>query len=244
MKRLSDFDALSFDCYGTLIDWERGLAEALAPWAENAGLDIGRDRLLETFASYETGVQQAHPGMVYQEVLASVLHRIGDRFAAPVSPETAARFGGSVGEWPAFADSAEALQRLKTRYKLIILSNVDRGSFYLSSLRLGVAFDLVITAQDVGAYKPSPKSFPAMLARLDDIDVRRDRLLHVAQSLFHDHDPARAAGLASVWIDRRHGQEGFGATPAPESGKVNADWRFPSMKAFADAALAEEPASS
>ena len=147
-----------------------------------------------------------------------------------------AAFGASVGRWPAFADSAEALARLHRRFRLVILSNVDRASFAASNHHLGVEFDLVLTAEDVGAYKPSPRSFPALLEGISSIGVSRDELLHVAQSLYHDHEPARAVGLPSVWIDRRHDREGFGATPAPRADDVAPDWTFPSMAAFADVA--------
>ncbi len=142
-------------------------------------------------------------------------------------------FGASVGRWPPFPDSAEALSRLKRRFALVILSNVDRASFAASNARLDVEFDLVVTAEDVGAYKPSPRSFPALLERIGSIGVAPDRLLHVAQSLYHDHEPARAAGIPAVWIDRRHGREGFGATPPPQQ-EVVPRWRYPSLAAFAD----------
>jgi 2-haloacid dehalogenase len=122
------------------------------------------------------------------------------------------------------------------------VSNVDRDSFAASSRRLGVTFTSVITAQDVGSYKPSPRNFEALLAETDRLGVPRGRLLHVAQSLFHDHVPAKQAGLPTVWINRRHDRAGSGATPVPPVA-VAPDWEFPSMRAFADA-VAAEPASS
>jgi 2-haloacid dehalogenase len=114
------------------------------------------------------------------------------------------------------------------------LSNVDRDSFAASNRRLGVTFSAVITAQDVGSYKPSPRNFEALLAEAGRLGVPEGRLLHVAQSLFHDHVPAKQAGLPTVWINRRHGRPGRGATPAPAT-EVTPDWEFPSMRAFADA---------
>ncbi|HSF85717.1 MAG TPA: HAD-IA family hydrolase [Acidimicrobiia bacterium] len=238
MSEFAGFDALSFDCYGTLIDWEAGIAEALERWAAGHGVTAPTDELVAAFAAVETEVQSEHPATLYPEVLALALPRIAARFGAEATPEDARAFGASVGDWPAFADSADALARLAERFKLIILSNVDRESFARSNRRLGVEFDLIVTAQDVGAYKPSPSSFPAMLARLGDIGVERGKLLHVAQSLYHDHEPAAAVGLPSVWIDRRHDQGGYGATPPPQS-TVEPRWRFPTMVAFADAALSD-----
>lgn len=238
MSEFDEFKALSFDCYGTLIDWEAGIVGQLVPWAERHGVDASADELMSVFATIETQVESEQPGALYPTVLAVTLDRIAQRFAVEATPEERAAFGASVGSWPPFADSAESLARLKERFKLIILSNVDRQSFAVSNERLGVDFDLVITAQDVGAYKPSSASFPALLAALPSIGVKREELLHVAQSLFHDHEPARAIGLPSVWIDRRHEAGGFGATPPPRSGTIAVDWRFTSMKDFADAALA------
>ena len=127
---------------------------------------------------------------------------LGAQLDAPVSDEEAAAFGASVPDWPAFPDSPEALARLAARYRLIILSNVDRTSFAGSNRRLGVTFTSILTAQDVGSYKPSPRNFAALAAERERLGIPEGRLLHVAQSLFHDHVPAKAAGLPTVWINR------------------------------------------
>jgi 2-haloalkanoic acid dehalogenase type II len=235
MGEFDRFRALSFDCYGTLIDWEAGIGDELARWAANHGVEASREELLAAMAGVETEVEREHPGLLYPDVLATALDRIGEQLGAPVNDAERASFAASVGRWPTFLDSADALARLHERFRLIILSNVDRASFAASQARLGVEFDLVITAQDVGAYKPSERSFAALLEAIGDVGVDRGELLHVAQSLYHDHEPARAAGLPSVWIDRRHDRDGYGATPPPRS-DVAPDWRFPSMAAFADAA--------
>jgi 2-haloalkanoic acid dehalogenase type II len=166
-------------------------------------------------------------------VLEEVLQRIAARLGVEASVEEVARFGRSAGEWPAFPDTVEALARLKARFRLIIVSNVDRDSFAGSNRRLGVAFDRIITAEDVGSYKPHPAHFEALQATLPSLGVDRHQLLHVAQSLFHDHEPAQRHGLESVWIDRRSDREG-GATPLP-TGAVHPRWRFPSLADFADA---------
>jgi len=152
-----------------------------------------------------------------------------------VSDEWAQKLGASVPDWPAFADSAAALTSLARDYRLIILSNVHRDGFAGSNVRLAVEFDKIITAQDVKAYKPAPNHFEALDRALAELGVPRERLLHVAQSLFHDHVPAKRHGLRSVWINRRHDRPGWGATPEP-AGEYSYDLEFPSMEAFAAAA--------
>ena len=232
--QLTDFDALSFDCYGTLIDWEAGIAAALRPWAGRHGLALGDEGLLTAYSDHEARAEADHPTALYPEILARSMRALGAQLDAPVSDEEAAAFGASVPDWPAFPDSPEALARLAARYRLIILSNVDRTSFAGSNRRLGVTFTSILTAQDVGSYKPSPRNFAALAAERERLGIPEGRLLHVAQSLFHDHVPAKAAGLPTVWIDRRRDQPGWGATPEP-SAPVTPDWTFPSMAAFADA---------
>jgi 2-haloacid dehalogenase len=235
MGEFNGFRALSFDCYGTLIDWESGLSAELDRWATAHDLTVGKAELLDAVGRWENQIEREHPTALYPDVLAMTLDRIAADFGVTATDEERAAFGGSVGAWPAFPDSPTALARLKERFKLIILSNVDRDSFAASNERLGVEFDLIITAQDVGAYKPSRKNFEALLEAIDDIGIARDELLHVAQSLYHDHEPAAAFGLPSVWIDRRHDQPGAGATPPPST-TVRPRWTFPTLAAFADAA--------
>lgn len=232
--RLDDFEALSFDCYGTLIDWESGLKAGLAEVRRLARDGTSIDELVETYAGCEAETERSIPGLRYPEVIARSTIATGAIYGVTVPSEMAARIGASVADWPAFPDSAAALARLQQRYKLIILSNVDRASFAGSNARLGVTFDAVLTAEDIGSYKPSPRNFEALLAHTADMGIDPERLLHVAQSLFHDHVPAKAAGLSTVWIDRRWNQAGFGATPPPPS-VVTPDWTFGSMAEFADA---------
>jgi 2-haloacid dehalogenase len=227
------FAALSFDCYGTLIDWEQGILDALRPWTARAGADVSDEALLAGFAELETVEQAADPAP-YPEILARVLRRLGERLGVPVSDVDASSFGGSIGAWPAFPDTPAALTRLASRYRLIILSNVDRASFRASNERLGVRFDAIVTAEDVGSYKPDPRNFAALLSTAAELGIASDRLLHVAQSLYHDHVPAKAAGLSTVWIDRRSGRSGSGATPRPERA-IHPDGTFPTLAAFADA---------
>lgn len=237
MNDFARFTALSFDCYGTLIDWERGIADALRPWAERAGLEIDDDQLVAAHGRNEALVQQDGPRLPYPEILAATLRRIGAELGMPVSDDDAARYGASVGEWPAFPDSAGALAALAERFKLIILSNVDRTSFARSIVKLGVAFDLIVTAEDVGSYKPDLRNFEHLFASLGRIAVDRSGLLHVAESLYHDHEPAQRLGLPSVWIHRRLGKKGFGATAQPTTTLVPR-WEYASLADFAGAALA------
>ena len=167
-------------------------------------------------------------------MLAEAFRRTGASLGKPVSDQWAARLGDSVPDWPAFPDSAGALARLAGRYQLIILSNVHRAGFAGSNRQLRGNFAAIITAEDVGAYKPAENHFRALDAKLAELHLDRSGLLHVAQSLFHDHVPAKREGLPSVWINRRHDRPGWGATPEPGE-----DWsynlEFESMAAFADA---------
>lgn len=235
--RLSDFDVLTFDCYGTLIDWESGIVAALRRWLARHGREEPAERLLALFARHESTQQAETPAMLYPELLGRVLRRIGADLGVPVDEADMRAFGASVGDWPTFPDSPEALARLKRHYRLFVLSNVDRGSFEGSARRLGVAFDGVFTAEEIGSYKPDPRNFRYMLDRLAELGIARQRILHTAQSLFHDHVPAKAAGLATCWIDRRRGRPG-GATPEPPAA-VEPDFRFPTLLAMAEAREAE-----
>ncbi len=230
------FTTLSFDCYGTLIDWEAGIVGSLQPWVQRSGLDLDGAALLAAHARHEARVQQENKSLPYPRVLAQTLRRIGDEHGVPVSDGDAEEYGSSVGEWPAFPDTVEALQRLRRRFKLVILSNIDRGSFAMSNRRLGVEFDLIVTAEDVGSYKPDLANFEFMFRELADMGIPREQLLHVAESLYHDHEPAQRLGLPAVWIHRRHDQPGSGATASPTR-TIRPPWRYTSLVEFADAAL-------
>ncbi|WP_077488687.1 haloacid dehalogenase type II [Sinomonas mesophila] len=234
-----EFDALSFDCYGTLIDWEAGIAAVLGPWGRAARPELTDEDLLLAYADEEARVERENPAALYPQVLAEAFRATGAKLGIPVSEEDAARLGSSVPDWPAFPDSAEALTRLGTRFALIILSNIDRRSFEASNARLGVEFDRIITAEEVGSYKPSQKNFDALKEYVDGQGLK---VLHVAQSLFHDHVPAKHAGLKGVWINRRHDRPGWGATPDPGA-DIHAEWTFNSMADFAIAAV-PQPATA
>ena len=236
---MSDFDrfeAMSFDCYGTLIDWETGISNALRPWATRNGLALDDQALIAAHGRHETHVQDEMPAALYPAILGETLRRVGNDLGVPVGDADAETFGASVKDWPAFPDTAAALSRLATRFKLIIVSNIDRASFAASNPRLGVTFDAIITAEDVGSYKPQMGHFDRLFTEIARLGVERDQLVHVAESLFHDHEPAAALRLPSVWIHRRHDKGGSGATATP-SGDVSPRWRFTSMAEFAEAAV-------
>jgi len=233
--KLHDFKVLTFDCYGTLIDWETGILGALAPLLAKARAQPSRNEVLETYGAIEFDQESATPAMPYSQLLSFVYKRLADTWGASVTNEEANVFGASVPDWPAFPDTVDALAYLKRHYRLVILSNVDRISFRSSNARLKVEFDAIYTAQDIGSYKPDTRNFEYLLRRLrEDFGLEKPNVLHTAQSLYHDHEPARRIGLASAWIDRRHAQEGWGATKAPE-GTPAYDFRFESMGALADA---------
>jgi 2-haloacid dehalogenase len=232
--RLTDFKVLTFDCYGTLIDWETGILDALGPLLRKDPVGRSRDQVLAGFARHETAQEAETPDMIYSALLAQVHRRLAEEWGIAASEEDHRAFGGSVGDWPAFPDSTASLSYLKQFYKLVILSNVDRKSFAESRKRLGVAFDAVYTAEDVGSYKPDLKNFRYMIDALKNSgDAERD-ILHIAQSLFHDHAPANALGLRSAWIDRRGNAGGSGATPLPPQG-VHYDFRFASLAELVEA---------
>ena len=213
MLNFDGFQVLTFDCYGTLIDWESGIWAALQPVLTSHHIAIERDNALELFGELESAAERG-PYHEYKAVLGTVLAGLGARLGfAPTSLELQ-QFSESVKDWPAFPDSAPALQALKTKYKLAIISNIDDDLFAYSARRLGVAFDWVITAQQAGSYKPSLDNFHLAFAR---IGLPQDKILHVAQSIYHDIVPAKALGLAAVWVNRRGNQGGFGATPPAQA---------------------------
>jgi 2-haloacid dehalogenase len=209
MIDFSDVEVLSFDCYGTLIDWERGIVEAARPILRAHGRQVDDEAILDAFGASEAEAE-AGPYQRYRAVLAAALTSIGTRYGFAPSAEQAAAFAASVGDWPAFPDSPDALRRLKERFRLAVITNCDDDLFAQSNRRLGVEFDWVITAQQARAYKPSHRPFELAFER---IGLPRDRIVHVAQSLFHDHVPAKELGLTTVWVNRRQGKTGSGATP-------------------------------
>jgi 2-haloacid dehalogenase len=231
---LTDFDALTFDCYGTLIDWESGMIEALRRLTDRARRPLTRDQILEAHARHESSQQLYTPTKRYRELLSIVYKRLAEEWGIHATHEECAEYGRSIANWPAFQDSAGALAYLKQHFKLVILSNVDNESFQASNQKLQVQFDAIYTAEDIGSYKPAARNFDYMLEKLAGLGVTKEKILHTAESMFHDHKPANDVGLKSCWIYRRHAQQGFGATMNP--GQIpNVDFRFNGMQELANA---------
>lgn len=232
-KRLTDFKVLTFDTYGTLIDWEAGIHAALAPLL--ARTDLSRDKALEDFAAAESAQEEATPGMIYSELLTTVYDTLAGTWGVHGSADEATAFGNSVKDWPAFDDAPAALAYLARHYKMVTLTNCDRTSYKGSNARLGFEWDAIYTAEDVGSYKPDRRNFDYLLENLRaDFGLEKGDILHTAQSLFHDHVPATAYGLATAWIDRRKDRDGFGAT-MPPAGDYNIDFHFAGMAEMAAA---------
>lgn len=242
IKKLRQYRVLTFDCYGTLIDWESGIWDALQPAIAASGRDdITRAETLEIFAREESRQQSETPDMLYPELLARVHPATTRALGIDTTPQMDADFGASLPHWPAFPDTADALRILKKYFKLVILSNVNRDGFAASNRKLGVEFDAIYTAEDVGSYKPNPANFEFMLDQLrSDFGFGPEDILHTAQSLFHDHQQAAKFGLARAWIDRQKLSEGgnWGAT-ARVSGVPDPDFLYFTMEEMAAAAEAE-----
>jgi len=222
------FDVLSFDCYGTLIDWEAGLVAALRDALP--GVTSTDDELLEEYAGHEAEAENGGY-TAYRDVLVAGLRGVAAHEGVEVDDDTVAAFAESVRDWPAFPDSHDALVRLQSRYMLAVITNCDADLFAASAERLEISFDHVVTADAARAYKPSERPFEVAF---EAIQIPRERWLHVAQSLYHDHVTAQRLGLQTVWIDRRHDRPGAGATP---SASAEPDAVYPSMAAFSDAAV-------
>ncbi len=204
----SGFEVLTFDCYGTLIDWEAGLLGALQPVFRSHGVTMGDDAVLELFASLESAAE-AGDYQPYKQVLEQVVRGMGAELGFEPSEEEARCLVDSLGDWPPFADTVPALRWLKREFLLGVVSNVDEDLFARTEVRLGVEFDQVITAERARSYKPSLRNFEVAV---EVLGVEKDQMLHVAQSLFHDIGPAGLLGIATVWVDRRMGRGGGGAT--------------------------------
>ncbi len=203
-RRLTDHSVLTFDCYGTLIDWEAGIWDAFQPLVrENPQTDLTRDALIAAFNNFEAKQQAATPTMTYPIVRECVHRAIAEELALATSPMLDHAFGASVPSWPAFPDSVDALRFLSEHFGLVILSNVDRAGFSASNTLLSVEFDAIYTAEDIGSYKPNLSNFEYLIKHVEsDLGHGKSDILHTAQSIRHDHIPARSIGLDNAWIDR------------------------------------------
>ncbi len=228
MLDLRRFRVLTFDCYGTLIDWESGILAALRPLMAAHGKSLADDKLLELYGELEAEAE-AGEYQSYRKILQAVARGFGRRLGFETSEQEARSLPESLKNWQPFPDTVAALKKLKSRFQLAIVSNTDDDLFADTARLLEVPFDWVITAQQAGSYKPSHNNFRLALER---IALPPEQVLHCAQSLYHDIVPARALGLATVWVNRR-GARGGGATKAA-SGQP--DLEVPDLKTLAEMA--------
>jgi len=231
---LSDFRVLSFDCYGTMIDWETGILANIRPWLDVQGVEVDDVEILEAFGRVEAAEEASTPDALYPNILTRVHDRLGATWNLDPDPIAAARFGNSVGSWPPFSDSHDALTRLGRQYRLVILSNVDQKSFAASRDQLDITFDAVYTAETIGSYKPDPANFDYLLEAERTAGYDQAEILHVGQSLFHDHVPAANAGIATCWIQRPSPGGKHGAAQPPAT-RPEVDFHFTTLAELAAA---------
>jgi 2-haloacid dehalogenase len=224
------YDALTFDCYGTLIDWVRGIATALGPVLKRNGVEADEDELFKLYLRFEKDVESG-PHVPYREVLRRVLRRIATHYGFTPANADLDTFAGSVGRWPPFPDTNEALDRLGSRFRLAVVSNVDDDLFYETARHFDVEFDAVVTGEQVGTYKPALEPFEQAM---NELGVAPNRLLHVAQSVYHDVNPAGRMGLDCARV-RRYGERFDTASPSTPP-VIEID----DLTALADALLSEE----
>ena len=214
---------LSFDCYGTLIDWESGILSALRPLLSSRGIDLTDTFLLQLYGRFEREAQAQTPFVNYRSVLQGVATRLANHLAIELDPEEVHVLEESIGRWQPFPDTVSALKALKVRFRLAILSNVDDDLFRLTQAHLEVTFDWVITSQQFGSYKPAQYNFSSALRTMG---VAPSQHVHVAQSLYHDIAPAKALGLQTVWVNR----QGAASTPVNDA---KPDLEVPDMQTLA-----------
>ena len=211
------FKALTFDCYGTLIDWETGIAQTLRPWLDDLASPVPIDLVITSFALYQAKHQQTRPILLYPEVLARTWRDIEGTFGWPTDPKKAEAFAASVPNWPPFPDTTESLQYLARFFELAILSNVENASLAGTLKHLNAPIALTVTAEDVQSYKPGYPHFEQAFKQMHAKGIAQAEILHVAQSKHHDIRPGRDLGLTTVWVNRRHERKGSGATLATEA---------------------------
>jgi len=213
MLDFNRFEILTFDCYGTLIDWEAGILAVLHRILSTHGKTMEDATLLKLYGDFE---ERSESGAFrpYRDVLSSVVRRFGTECGFTPTDDEARSLPDSLPTWKPWPDTVAALRQLKSRFRLAILSNVDDDLFAATRPHLAVDFDNVVTAQQAQAYKPSLKLFELALGR---IKAPAHRVLHVGQSVYHDVIPAQALGLATVWVNRPSARAGLGAVKAAEA---------------------------
>ncbi len=223
------FEVVSFDCYGTLIDWERGILPALKQLLSNREIDFSDDGTLELFAEFESELEKDENDYIeYRKILQEIVKKFGQRFNFEPTATEINSLVDSLKNWQPFPDTVAALSALKQKYKLAVISNIDDDLFAGTAKHLKVEFDWLITAEKVRSYKPSTRNFEIAL---ETMGIPPEKLLHVAQSVYHDIVPATSMGISTVWVNRRHDKTGFGAT-MPASGKP--DLEVPDLKTLVE----------
>ena len=216
MLDFNRYQWISFDCYGTLVDWETGISDAIRAVFARHGVRKGREEILALFSDSEPKVQSGGEFLEYRRVLHDVMELMAWQASIRLPTEEADHLPNSLPDWPVFSDAAQALQAMQKRYRLAIISNVDDDLFAGTSERLGIDFDAVVTSQQAGSYKPNLRSFEIAQERMG---VEKDAWLHVGESLYHDIGPANRIGIDSVWVnrpDRGGGSRRTGAMPTLE----------------------------
>ena len=231
----SPFTTISFDCYGTLIDWESGILPVLRAVLANYGQSLPDAAILELYGEFEAEAESG-PYQSYRKVLESVVRAFADRFHFQASSSEIHSLHESVHSWLPFPDTVPALRELQRRYKLAVISNIDDDLFAETRKHLGVEFDGVITAEQARSYKPSLDNFRLALRKLA---LSPDGLLHAAQSVYHDVVPARSLGISTVWVNRRSARPGIGAVRASAAlpSEQQADLEVPDLASLAKAAM-------
>jgi 2-haloacid dehalogenase len=219
------FDYLSFDCYGTLINWEQGILGTLQPILQKHGIILSDAAVLAVYGELEPRLQ--NPYQRYRDVLRGVVREVGKQKGFIATEKEMDSLPDSLKTWRPYPDTVEALKSLKKKYKLVILSNIDDELFAASAKLLEVRFDAVITAEQVKSYKPDRAHWLEMLHRCK---TTPDRVLHVGQSIYHDVVPAKAMGFKTVWV---HRAPGHGATKAAQE---QPDLEVSDLKTLADLA--------
>jgi 2-haloacid dehalogenase len=230
MLDFNQFEVVSFDCYGTLIDWESGILPVLRQLLSSRKIDLSDDATLELFAEFESEFEKSEDDYIkYREILQEIVQEFGKRFNFEPTETELKCLIESIKNWQPFPDTVAALAALKQKYKLAVISNIDDDLFADTAKHLKVELDWLITAQQVRSYKPSTRNFEIALATMG---IAPEKLLHVAQSIYHDILPAASMGISTVWVNRRHEKTGFGAT-LPASGQP--DWEVPDLKTLVEA---------
>jgi 2-haloacid dehalogenase len=231
----NNFTTVSFDCYGTLIDWEAGILPVLRALLASHGHSVPDASILELYGEFEAEVESG-PYQSYRDVLQSVVRGFAGHFHFDASSAEIRSLPESVPGWPPFPDTVPALRELQKRYKLVVISNIDDNLFAETRKHLGVDFDAVITAEQARSYKPSLNNFRMALRTLA---IPPDRLLHAAQSVYHDIVPARSLGISTAWVNRRSARPGIGAVrdSVGQASEKRPDLEVPDLASLAAAVL-------